>query len=55
MSDQHSAPQDLTELHQRLIEKYRRLTPENRGRLRAYLETLKAAPDIPAPSPDSAP
>ena len=54
MSDQHRAPQDLTELHQRLIEKYRRLTPENRGRLMAYLETIAAGPDIPPAFPDSA-
>ena len=54
MSDQHSAPQDLTELHQRLIKKYRRLTPENRGRLMAYLETITAGPDIPPAFPDSA-
>lgn len=54
MSDQHSAPQDLTELHQRLIEKYRWLTPENRGRLMAYLETIAAGPDIPPAFPDFA-
>ena len=54
MSDQHSAPQDLTELRQRLIENYRRLMPENRGRLMAYLETIAAGPDIPPAFPDSA-
>lgn len=55
MTEQHYAPQDQMDQRQQLLEDYRRLTPENRGRLRAYLETLKAAPDIPALSPDSAP
>lgn len=54
MTEQHHAPHDLTETHQRLLEKYRRLTPENRGRLMAYLETLAASPDIHQASPDSA-
>ena len=54
MTDHHRAPQALTELQQRLIEKYRRLTPENRGRLMAYLETIAADPDIPPAFPDSA-
>ena len=54
MTEQHQAMQDRAEVRQRFLDDYRRLTPENRGRLRAYLETLKAAPDIPALSPDSA-
>ena len=54
MTEQHYAPQDQMDQRQQLLEDYRRLTPENRARLRTYLETLKAAPDIPAPSPDSA-
>ena len=55
MTEQHYAPQDQMDQRQQLLEDYRRLTPKNRARFRAYLETLKAAPDIPAPSPDSAP
>lgn len=54
MTEQHHAPQDQMDHRQQLLEDYRRLTPENRERLRAYLETIKAAPDIPAAFPDSA-
>mgnify|MGYP007004271870 CR=1 FL=1 len=54
MTEQHYAPQDQMDQCQQLWEDYRRLTPENRKRFRAYLETLKAAPDSPAASPDSA-
>ena len=53
MTEQHYAPQNQSDPCQRLLEDYRRLTPENRARFRAYLETLKAAPDIPSLFPDS--
>lgn len=39
--------QDRTEVHQQLLEAYRRLTPENRARLMDYLETLRAQPESP--------
>lgn len=55
MTEQHYAPQDQMDQRQQLLEDYRRLTPENRARFRAYLETLKAAPDILLLSPDFAP
>ena len=54
MTEQHYAPQDQMDQRQQLLEDYRRLTPENRGRLRAYLETIAAGPDIPPAFPDSA-
>lgn len=55
MTEQHYAPQDQMDQRHQLLEDYRRLTPENRARFRAYLETLKAAPDIPSLFLDSAP
>lgn len=54
MTEQHYAPQGQSDQYQRLLKDYRRLTPENRARFRAYLETLKATPDIPLLSPDFA-
>ena len=43
------------QLPQPVLDQFRQLTPENRARFKAFLESLKEAQDSLSPSPCSAP